>query len=89
MEVSVQHMVHARLLWNHLVAAEEKIKRLEMEKVELKIVNACANQCWHSFENISEVNRQAISEHSLGSPKYIAIYRIHSTGLQHFIAMHC
>ena len=32
MEVSVQHMVHARLLWNHLVAAEEKIKRLEKEK---------------------------------------------------------
>ena len=35
MEVSVQHMVHARLLWNHLVAAEEKIKRLEKEKEEL------------------------------------------------------
>ena len=44
MEVSVQHMVHARLLWNHLVAAEEKIKRLEKEKEELQIVNASANK---------------------------------------------
>ena len=43
-EVSVQHMVHARLLWNHLVAAEDKIKRLEKEKEELKIANACANK---------------------------------------------
>ena len=41
MEVSLQHMMHARLLWNHLVAAEEKIKRLEEE---LKIVNECANK---------------------------------------------
>ena len=39
--------------------------------------------------NISEVNRLAIYRHSLGRPKYIAIYRIHSAGLQHFIAMHC
>ena len=44
MEVSLQHMMHARLLWNHLVAAEEKIKRLEEEKEELKIVNECANK---------------------------------------------
>ena len=44
MEVSVQHMVHARLLWNHLVAAEEKIKRLEKEKEELQIANASANK---------------------------------------------
>ena len=29
--------------------------------------------CWHSFVNISEVNRQAIYRHSLGRPKYIAI----------------
>ena len=38
--------------------------------------------------NISEVNRQAIYRHSLGRPKYIAIYRFHSADLQHFIAMH-
>ena len=41
------------------------------------------------FVNISEVNRQAIYWHSLGRPKYIAIYRIHSAGVQHFITMHC
>ena len=48
MEVSLQHMMHSRLLWNHLVAAEEKIKRLEEEKdelkEELKMVNECASK---------------------------------------------
>ena len=48
MEVSLQHMMHARLLWNHLVAAEEKIKRLEEEKEELKeelkMVKECASK---------------------------------------------
>ena len=46
-------------------------------------------KCWLSFVNISEVNRLTIYQHSLGRPKYIAIYRIHSAGVQHFITMHC
>ena len=33
MEVSVQHMVHARLLWNHLVAAEDR--RMEVPSPNL------------------------------------------------------
>ena len=49
----------------------------------------CKYKCWHSFVNISEIYWQAIYQHSLGMPKCNAIYRIHSAGLQHFIAMHC
>ena len=53
MEVSLQHMMHARLLWNHLVAAEEKIKRLEEEKdelkEELKMVKECASKKFTCF----------------------------------------